>query len=301
MIRYPTCAQLVFGIFSRPQIIVKELARIPSKNKTDHAARGEGEDKKVLSFSLFGQRPKYLYGAIKILQQQPTVFPGWTCRFYVAENMISSVTDELSAGGAEVIIMRPEKLLAGTFWRFLAADEDNLDACLMLDVDSPLLERQKCATDEWLNSDKFYHVLRDHRAHSSKIMGGMWGVKKLNPVVLNMRQEIENFISLHKEKYYRREGDQMFLAKVVYPRIRKHTLFHVDPGFKVFPGEEDVRRIPGPRRHNLNFIGIILKEQPRYFLAICYICLKRFQFIHAFRFLFRGLRLYARTYARKLS
>ncbi len=277
---------------------MKELARIPPKNKTDHAARGEGEDKKVLSFSLFGQETRYLYGAIRILQQQPTVFPGWTCRFYVAENMISSVTDELSAGGAEVIIMRPEKLLAGMFWRFLAADEDNLDACLMLDADSPLLERQKCATDEWLSSDKFYHALRDHDWHRFPIMGGMWGVKKPNPVVLNMRQEIENFMSLHKEKYYRYGDDQAFLARVVYPRIRKHTLFHVDPGFKVFPGEEDVRRIPGPRRHKFHFIGIVAGEQPRDFLAICYICLKRSQFIHAFRFLFRGLRLYV---SRKLS
>ncbi len=277
---------------------MKELARILPKNKTDHAARGEGEDKKVLSFSLFGQRPKYFCGAIGILQQQPTVFPGWTCRFYVAENMISSVTDELSAGGAEVIIMRPEKLLAGMFWRFLAADEDNLDACLMLDADSPLLERHRRATEEWLNSEKFYHVIRDHRFHRRKIMGGMWGVKKPNPVVLNMRQEIENFISLHKEKYYRYGDDQVFLAKVVYPRIRKHTLFHVDPGLKIFPGEEDVRRIPGPRRHDLNFIGMALKEQPRDSLAICYICLKRSQFIHAFRFLFRGLSLYV---SRKLS
>ena len=232
---------------------------------------------KLLSFSLYGKNLIYLLGAIEILKEQPKVYPGWCCRFYVAEDVVSGVIEELSAGGAEVIIMRPEPGAAGMFWRYLPADEENLEACLMLDVDSPLLERQKCATDEWLNSDQLYHVIRDHRHHDKKIMGGLFGMKWPSPIKLNIRQEVEDFILRRPNKVVKRGNDQIFLANRIYPRIKEHTLFHVDPGFRVFPGEI-ARPLPGPKRTESFFVGCYRpKNSWKFWWVLAVISIKHFQ------------------------
>ncbi len=272
---------------------MKIVARISPKNKAGHAFQGEEKrGTRLLSFSLYGRRLSCLFGAIKNLEEQARFYPEWRCRFYVAEDVVGSVTDQLSAGGAEVIIMQPEPGIAGMFWRYLAADEDNLDACLMLDVDSPLHERHRRATEEWLNSEKFYHVIRDHRFHRRKIMGGLFGMKGSGPVVLNMRQEMESFISRWKGKAMGYESDQEFLAQIVYPRIKEHTLFHVDPGFVIFPGE-NARSLPGPKRTDLYYAGCyrpfnLLNGG----LSLAKLSIKRLQVMYAFYFLYRPLAYY---------
>jgi hypothetical protein len=44
------------------------------------------------------------------------------------------------------------------------------------DIDSRLSEREKSAVDEWIVSEKKFHVMRDHPAHGVFPMnGGMWG------------------------------------------------------------------------------------------------------------------------------
>ena len=245
---------------------------------------------KLLSFSLYGQRLIYLIGAIEILKEQ--LYPGWHCRFYVAEDMASSVIEELSAGGAEVIIMRPEPGVAGTLWRYLPADEDeeNLEACLMLDVDSPLLERGKRATDEWLSGDKSYHVIRDHPAHKSEIMAGLFGMKYPSPIILNMRQEIEDFIFRQPGRVMKNYlDDQIFLANRIYPRIKEHTLFHVDSDCMVFPGEI-ARPLPGPKRIQSYFMGNFRRRIPlKEWRTLIVISIKHFQVKDALYFSYKLL------------
>ena len=64
----------------------------------------------------------------------------------------------------------------GMFWRFLAADHLS-DIVLSRDTDSRLNKREKAAVDEWLNSDKDFHIMRDHPYHATEILGGMWGCR----------------------------------------------------------------------------------------------------------------------------
>jgi len=45
------------------------------------------------------------------------------------------------------------------------------------DLDSLFSEREKAATEEWLRSNKEFHFMRDHPAHSYTILGGCWGCK----------------------------------------------------------------------------------------------------------------------------
>ena len=64
------------------------------------------------------------------------------------------------------------------FWRFMPASESEVDVIICRDTDSRLSLREKAAVDEWLKSDKGFHIMRDHPAHGFPILGGMWGAKK---------------------------------------------------------------------------------------------------------------------------
>ncbi len=62
-------------------------------------------------------------------------------------------------------------------WRFIPIDDDSVDIFLSRDLDSPILSREREAVQEWEESDKIFHFMRDHRYHFAPIMGGMWGAK----------------------------------------------------------------------------------------------------------------------------
>ena len=273
---------------------MKEIARIQPKRR-ESCARQEGERKaKALSFSLFGDKLIYLTGAIRNVELQPKFYPGWHCRFYVAEDLWPPLIDELADGGAEIIIMRPEPGLGGLFWRFLAMDDENLDACVSLDADSRPTERQKKATEEWLSSNKAYHIMRDHPYHKRRIMGGLFGAKRNNSVVLNMRQDIEKFQLHQKRTDVKRNDDQEFLKQIIYPRIKDHVLIHTD--YQRFPNEKVT---PFPISSNLKegFVGMICQEdEPLLALRLAITALKKFHVRVAHRFLRYSLVSFKRLY-----
>jgi len=77
-------------------------------------------------------------------------------------------------------------------WRFEAIDYTNVEIMLSRDTDSRFLLREKLAVDEWLNSDKIFHIMRDHPYHTELIMGGMFGVKK-NNIIKNWKILIDDY------------------------------------------------------------------------------------------------------------
>jgi hypothetical protein len=38
-------------------------------------------------------------------------------------------------------------------------------------------EREVAAVEDWLNSSLPFHAMRDHPAHGTAILGGMWGAR----------------------------------------------------------------------------------------------------------------------------
>lgn len=61
-------------------------------------------------------------------------------------------------------------------WRFLVAADTDVERYVVRDIDSRLSLREKAAVDEWIESQKKFHVMRDHPSHSHYNMsGGMWG------------------------------------------------------------------------------------------------------------------------------
>lgn len=180
------------------------------------------EQKKVISFSLWGDNPKYTHGAIKNAVLARRIYPDWECWFYVADNVPTTIIDSLAIICSARVIKMGKGDWTSMFWRFLPANK-NL-TMISRDTDSRLSMREKLAVDEWLASDKDFHIMRDHPYHATEIMGGMWGARngvlkgKIGPAMVGYK----------KGDFW--QVDQDFLKERVFPLIRNNALIH-DPFF----------------------------------------------------------------------
>ena len=176
--------------------------------------------KKVISFCLWGDNPKYTIGALKNAFLAKQVYPGWICRFYIGTSTpleITSVLQQLD--NTEVIVMEEEGNWEGMFWRFCAAGDPDVSVMLSRDTDCRLSYREKAAVDEWLASDKDFHAMRDHKGHKCAVMGGMWGCR--NGILSNIKELIDQ---CKKGDFW--QVDQRFLESTIFPLVNKNSLEH---------------------------------------------------------------------------
>ena len=203
--------------------------------------------KKIISFSLWGDNPKYTIGAIRNAELTPIIFPGWTSRFYCGKSVPNDIIKTLvSLPDTEVIMMEVDGDWTGMFWRFYACEDS--DIMLSRDTDSRLSNREKLAVDEWLESDKDFHIMRDHPYHNTEILGGMWGVR--NGLLNNIKLLINEYV---KGDFW--QVDQNFLKQIIYPIVTDKSFIHdsylsYNINSKKFPSE----------RINREFVGDVFDE-----------------------------------------
>ena len=197
---------------------------------------------KIISFSLWGHDPKYCVGAIKNAELAKTIYPDWICRYYYGSNTDQNTINLLSKhSNVELIPMPEEGNWTGMFWRFMAADSD--DVVISRDTDSRLSLREKSAVDEWLNSNYDFHIMRDHPYHRTEILGGMWGAR--NGILKGINKTIKEYT---KENYW--QIDQNFLRECVYTNIKNNTCVH-DSFFNF----ESTAKEFTTKRVNYEFVG----------------------------------------------
>jgi hypothetical protein len=212
----------------------------------------------LIAYSLWGDSPKYTVGAVKnaILARQ--YYPGWTCRFYVDTRVPDEVLIELDGfENTEIVEMGVESDWRALFWRFQPVAEESVEVLLSRDTDSRFSAREKAAVDEWLGSDKDFHIMRDHPFHSRwPILGGIWGVRK--GLLTNMSKLVDSFM---RDDCPSQWGvDQFFLGKVVHPQVRRKALVHDDlsPALE-WDNLSERRNFPVPRE-GYNFVGQVFDE-----------------------------------------
>ena len=193
---------------------------------------------KIVSYSLWGDNEKYTIGAVKNAHLVQSFYPGWIGRFYCGQSVPENILDDLnSVDNTEVIIMNEEGNWEGMFWRFLAADGD--DVVISRDTDSRITKREVDAVNEWLNSPHDFHIMRDHPWHGHHILGGMWGSR--NGILKDITKWIDDYT---KGDYWM--VDQNFLRDVVYPKVKDLSMIH-DEFFerKSFPTKRIPRQFVG--------------------------------------------------------
>jgi len=112
-------------------------------------------EKRVISFGLYGNNPKYTTGAVRNAELRDTYFPGWVLRFYADASVPGEILARLKELGCELVEMDKYKgEAAGMFWRFLVADDESVDRWIVRDSDSRLNARDRFAVEEWITSGK---------------------------------------------------------------------------------------------------------------------------------------------------
>jgi hypothetical protein len=189
--------------------LVKLIAGFPKSN-----------EKRVISFGLYGRNPKYTQGAIRNAELAAKYFPGWECRFYVTSDVPADVFAELTKLEADIKHI-PDGLgyVAGMFWRFLVASDPSVDRFLIRDSDSRLNARDAIAVQEWILSHRKVHIERDHVNHCLPMNGGMWGGTK--NAIPNMEQLINEWDN--RDEY---GADLNFLEQIIYPLVEPISFQH---------------------------------------------------------------------------
>jgi len=186
---------------------------------------------KIISFCLWGDTPLYTKGAIRNAELAKVIYPDWVCRFYIpkdksnmtacmhpshhsGDNSIITIKavpaiiiEALKEQEAEIIRIEDDGSWKSMLWRFYAADD--ADIVIFRDCDSRLTYREKAAVDEWVNSDKKVHMMRDHPWQCAPIQAGMWGIKK--GILNNFTEIINAYLKTKNSKVGYYQIDQDFL------------------------------------------------------------------------------------------
>lgn len=203
--------------------------------------------KRVVSYSLYGTNPLYIEGAIRNVRLVPKIYPGWTPRVYVSQEIDASAIEALESAGAQVLRKQRLGLIDGMFWRFLPVGDPSLEAVIVRDTDSRPTLREAAAVEQWLSSGRTLHLMRDHPEHQVVIMGGMWGCR--GGAVPDMQALIERW-----GVWARKGQDQVFLREVIYPRFENDLLVHSE----LFSyGDEFCLPFPLPREPG-QFVGSVV-------------------------------------------
>jgi hypothetical protein len=212
----------------------------------------------VVSFSLWGDKPKYTIGAIRNAELASSWYRGWTCRFYCDEETVpEKILDTLdSMPNCEVVRMgvsvEPHWSM---FWRFYAAEDPSIDCVVFRDTDSRIGQREVMAVQEWISSGKGFHAMRDHPQHGTPLCGGMWGVRggKLKEI----RSMISNYYAMGLTKTALFGIDQDFLTHSVWSLAKEDVVQH----------DEFFAKVPFPLpRDSKHFVGQVYDENdnPQY-------------------------------------
>ena len=207
--------------------------------------------KNIVAYSLWGEHPMYWVGALRNIEQVKEYFPHWICRFYIDKECNQDLIDTIKGDNVEVILVDSKDSFHGMFWRFWASEDENVDIFLSRDCDSRFSNREVVAIKEWLESDKDFHIMRDHPYHTVPILGGMWGCRNGIMRKIGLIKMIESW-----NQFQRKGIDQDFLGRCVYPLVIDNSIEHSEFGLK-FGG--NIRQFP-TIRSNYEFVGDVFDE-----------------------------------------
>jgi len=176
----------------------------------------------IIAFSLWGTAPYYAYGAMINLVLSRSVYPGWSCRFYVDAAVPPACVAFLRDNSADVRNIEDEYPGVGLFQRFLVMNDSSVGRFLVRDCDSRLSAAEADLVRQWIDSGEPFHVVRDHVLHNELMIGCLWAGRTdcgIDIVELMRRY----FTSGPNAKY---GHDQRMLGLMLWPLIRNHCLVH---------------------------------------------------------------------------
>lgn len=118
------------------------------------------------------------------------------------------------------------------FWRFLVADDQDVELFVVRDSDSRIEERDVAGIRAFVASDRAFYCIYDHRYHIDPIMGGMWGAHRGKLARLlggHSMQQLAVAWAADNMPIARKGMDQVFLRETVWPLVKADALNLVLP------------------------------------------------------------------------
>jgi hypothetical protein len=209
--------------------------------------------KKVITYSLWGDKSIYNIGAIENALQAKRFYPDFECWFYVhIETVPIETISALNEFENTKIIYKTGDLSTckPAMWRFSAIDDTEVEIMMPRDTDSRFLLREKIAVTEWIQSGKPFLIMRDHYWHMREIMAGMFATRKI-PSIPSWTNWIEKYIPSEEKEY-----DQSFLKEYIYPLVKDEALIYAC----LNKLEEHAQNFTIPHDTRYEFIGEYIDE-----------------------------------------
>lgn len=192
--------------------------------------------KKVISFSLYKapseweermntNYKKYILGLHQNLSLIKKYYPDWYIYVYHNQDLDKSELIHFQEYSNFECKLITDQSLNAMQWRFLPNDENDVELFICRDVDSRITERELVSVNEWIESNKILHIMRDHPHHNYKILGGMWGMKKQND--FNMKSQCVDYNIkngyINNKDWYDKWWDMNFLRDIIYPKYYNNS------------------------------------------------------------------------------
>ena len=214
---------------------------------------------KVISFSLYGNLPKYNIGAIKNSELYKKFFPDWEMWVYHNDSVPQETLDVLIKNDVKLIDTQVDEGPRNALWRFLPAGDESVEYFISRDCDSRLFERDVLSVNDWIESEKPFHIIREHPwGHTWVINAGMWGC--VGGFIEDIDESMNEYFK-KSDKVNVREVDQWFLKECIYPVVKEHSF--ISDEFVNFEGTS----VPINRDRKLDdfaFIGEPFDENENY-------------------------------------
>lgn len=184
------------------------------------SARASGAE--VIAFSLWGDQPRYLRGALHNVIRARDIYPDFACRFIIDSSVPPDLVSALEGEGAQVQHDDDEPTLFRRLARrFLVADDPGVRRYLIRDADSLVNAREAEAVAEWIADGQPFHVMRDWWTHTDPILAGMWGG------IGGVLPPVEPLLAAYEPEHLETAHiDQWFLRDCIWPSIRSSSTVH---------------------------------------------------------------------------
>jgi hypothetical protein len=209
--------------------------------------------KGLISFSLWGNDPRYIINVFKNIPAREKHYKDWDIRIYHEPDVPDEILKKLEESRCQLVDMS-QSPLHGMFHRFVAVDDDDYDAVIIRDADSVLTSRESAAVAEWIDSGKTIHSMRDAPPHNMKIQGGMWGCRpklKDYSIEQEMLKHLDAFGKSYKHFSGYTWGDQTFMEHLMDTHHSGDDIIAHDDWLR-HQDTQDVRPFPTkprPRQH----------------------------------------------------
>ncbi|MGK7913083.1 MAG: tetratricopeptide repeat protein [Synechococcus sp.] len=201
---------------------------------------------KAIAFSLWGNHRRYLYGALRNMLLAPDIYPDWQLWFYVDSSVPAAFRNLLADLGGKILLQPDgQSLRQKLCWRFKVADAKTVGYFMVRDIDSVINVREYNAVQQWLASDRWFHIIRDWWSHTDLVLAGLWG--GVAGVLPNLEQMLASYISKDVETP---NIDQWFLRDRVWRYIKVSCLIN-DRCFQ----QAGSQPLPGPTPAGTYHVG----------------------------------------------